>query len=246
MQKILLFLSLASCGCTYTNLTSQQRVWLCQRMFRYEFVLSSVLSSGWPSTSHVAGVNINERERGLPLNRRNEEERRVRRRQDEELLLLVVSSPFLSPFLYLATFWKERKSRIISLVLSVFLFCFTCFNLFNLWTHLVYLLFVLVYCPGLSSVNFTFTLMPHHHFTFSTPALSLFFLPSFECFFNRLRHHWLFPPSIPLQSDCCLIRVWPQIRSNPAAVISPLCPGSSQIICLCRNQKICRCICFLQ
>lgn len=146
-------------------------------------------------------------------------------------------------FLPSAMFTTGSKSCIISLsflsyyvplsvLLYLFLICVPPLNISSRFT----ILFASLHhshCFCLHLSIFT-TLCCFFHFSFHL-CLSICFLLSTLSLTVSLSAHSLLPPSLlpslSLRSDCCLIWLQPQIRPDPAALISPQLPCSSQIIC---------------
>ena len=185
-----------------------------------------VLCSGCPVTSPIAGVNINERGRGFPLNTKGEEARKRRRRRMRGGIVAVgcfasclifslwpcsprggkVGLPPSLSYLYSRclplSFFKSVKPWIIS-------FPFTVLLLPSLPVTLRPSIFATLHC---FSQLFCLHLHPPSPSSILLSALSL----SVKHYRSPLR------PSIASRSGPIVVWSWlePEIRSDPAAVIS--------------------------
>ena len=113
---------------TKTSLTVTVCVWI-------------VLCSGCPVTSPIAGVNINERGRGFPLNTKGEEARKRRRRMRGGI---VAVGCFASCLIFSLWPYSPQGGKVglpPSLISPLPVFLYLCLNLWNLWLFLFHLLF---------------------------------------------------------------------------------------------------------
>lgn len=200
---------------TKTSLTVTVCVWI-------------VLCSGCPVTSPIAGVNINERGRGFPLNTKGEEARKRRRRMRGGIVAI---GCFASCLIFSPWPWEEKldslppslsylSSRCLPLSLfksvkpSIISFPFTVFLLPSLPVTLHPSIFATLHC---------FSQLFHLHL--HPPSPSSILLPALSWSVKHYRSP--LHPSIASRSGPIVAWSWlePEIRSDPAAVISPRRPS---------------------